>query len=125
MMRNRKLIIVLLFVFSSILVSGQCEYTLDNYTHNNCYGDSVGSIDITILDPNAVASWVGPNGFVFSGQNLNNLKAGTYYLTITNSVQACTLLDSIDIVQSNKISGELNLTGMCNNQDSVDVATTL
>ena len=124
MMRNRKLIIVLLFVFNSILVFGQCDYTLNNYTHNDCYGDSVGSIDITILNPNAVASWVGPNGFVFSGQNLNNLKAGAYYLTITNG-QVCTLLDSIDIVQSNKISGELNLTGMCNNQDSVDVATTL
>jgi gliding motility-associated-like protein len=124
MMRNRKLIIVLLFVFNSILVFGQCDYTLDNYTHNDCYGDSVGSIDITILDPNAVASWVGPNGFVFSGQNLNNLKAGTYYLTITNSVQVCTLLDSIDIVQSNKISGELNLTGRCNNQDLVDVVIT-
>ena len=124
MMRNRKLIIVLLFVFNSILVFGQCEYTLDNRTHNDCYGDSVGSIDITILDPNAVASWVGPNGFVFSGQNLNNLKAGAYYLTITNG-QVCTLLDSIDIVQSNKISGEFNLTGRCNNQDSVDVATTL
>ena len=124
MMRNRKLIIVLLFVFNSILVFGQCEYTLDNRTHNDCYGDSVGSIDITILDPNAVASWVGPNGFVFSGQNLNNLKAGAYYLTITNG-QVCTLLYSIDIFQSNKISGELNLTGRCNNQDSVDVATTL
>jgi gliding motility-associated-like protein len=124
MMRNRKLIIVLLFVFNSILVFGQCDYTLNNYTHNDCYGDSVGSIDITILDPNAVASWVGPNGFVFSGQNLNNLKAGAYYLTITNG-QVCTLLDSIDIVQSNKISGEFNLTGRCNNQDSVDVATTL
>ena len=124
MMRNRKLIIVLLFVFNSILVFGQCDYTLNNYTHNDCYGDSVGSIDITILDASAVASWVGPNGFVFSGQNLNNLKAGAYYLTITNG-QVCTLLDSIDIVQSNKISGELNLTGMCNNQDSVDVATTL
>ena len=78
MMRNRKLIIVLLFVFNSILVFGQCYYTLNNYTHNDCYGDSVGSIDITILNSNAVASWVGPNGFVFSGQNLNNLKAGTY-----------------------------------------------
>ena len=123
MMRNRKLIIVLLFVFNSILVFGQCDYTLNNYTHNDCYGDSVGSIDITILDPNAVASWVGPNGFVFSGQNLSNLKAGAYYLTITNG-QVCTLLDSIDIVQSNKISGELNLTGRCNNQDLVDVVIT-
>ena len=125
MMRNRKLIIVLLFVFSSILVSGQCEYTLDNYTHNNCYGSNNGSIDITIANSNSLPSWIGPNGFTSSSTALSSLYSGTYYLTITNSVQACALLDSIDIVQSNKISGEFNLTGRCNNQDSVDVATTL
>jgi gliding motility-associated-like protein len=125
-MKNRKLIIGALFVLNSILVFGQCEYTLDNYSHNDCYGDSVGSIEITITNPvtGASASWTGPNGSPYSGPTLNYLKAGTYYLTITNGGQEC-LSDSIDIEETIKISADLNLTGRCNDQDSVDVITTL
>lgn len=124
-MRNRRLIISLFFVFNTILVFGQCEYTLDNYSHNNCYGANNGTIDITIANPNSLPSWVGPNGFTSSSTALSNLYAGTYYLTIINSVQACTLIDSIDIEETIEISAEFNLTGRCQDQDSVDVITTL
>ena len=124
-MRNIQLIICLLFVFNTLLVFGQCEYTLDNYSHNDCYGDNIGAIDITIVDFNASASWIGPNGFTASSADLSNLYAGTYYLTITNSIQACTFLDSIDIEESIKISADFNLTGRCKDEDSVNVITTL
>jgi hypothetical protein len=124
-MRNIKLIIALLFSFNNILVFGQCEYNLDNYSHNNCYGENNGSIDITINNPNSLPSWIGPNGFVSSSVALINLYAGTYYLTITNSVQACTLIDSVDIEETIKISAAFTLKGRCNDQDSVDVETTL
>jgi gliding motility-associated-like protein len=124
-MRIRKLIIGLLFVLNSILVFGQCEYTLDNYSHNDCYGTNNGSIDITIASSNASVNWMGPNGFTSSSTALASLYAGTYYLTIINIIQACTLLDSIDIKETIEISAEFNLTGRCNNQDSVDVVTTL
>ena len=115
----------LFFVVNAILVFGQCEYTLDTYSHNNCYGANNGSIDITIANPNSLPSWIGPNGFASFSTALSNLYAGTYYLTITNSVQACTLIDSITIEETIEISAEFNLTGRCKDQDSVDVTTTL
>ena len=126
-MKNRKLIIFLLLALNTILVFGQdeCEYKLVNSTHNNCHGSDNGSIDITIANPNSFPSWIGPNGFASSATNLTNLYAGTYYLTITNSVQVCTLIDSIDIEETIKISAEFNLTGRCKDQDSVDVVTAL
>ena len=124
-MRDRKLIVTLLFVFNNILLFAQCEYTLDSYSHNDCYGANNGAIDISISNPNSLPGWTGPNGFFSSSTNLTNLYAGTYYLTITNSIQVCTLIDSIDIEETIKISAEFNLTGRCSNEDSVDVMTTL
>ena len=113
-------------MFNTILVSAQCEYTLDNYSHNDCFGDNKGSIDITLTNPvGSLISWIGPNGFISSNSNLSNLYAGTYYLTITNSVWGCSLVDSIDIEETIQISANFDLTGMCSNQDSVDVITTL
>jgi len=124
-MRFRKSIIFLLFVFNSTLVFSQCEYTLVNYTHNDCYGSNNGSITITTNNPNASASWIGPDGFTSSSLDLTNLYAGTYYLTITNSVQVCSLVDSIGIEETIKISAEFDLTGLCNNKDSVDVVANI
>jgi gliding motility-associated-like protein len=124
-MRIRILIIGLFFVLNSILLFGQCEYTLDNYTHNDCYGINNASIDISITSINASVDWMGPNGYTSSSTALTGLYSGTYYLTITNTVQLCTLIDSIDIEETIDISAEFNLLGRCNNQDSVDISTTL
>ncbi len=127
-MRFRKSILVLLFVFNSILVFCQCEYTLVSYTHNDCYGTDDGSINITLTNPNASVSWIGPNSFTSSSLNLTNLYAGTYYLIITEFVGALVdtiCEDSIGIEQTIKISAEFNLTGKCTNQDSVDVVANI
>ena len=124
-MRMRRLIIGLFFVLASILAFGQCDYILDNYSHNDCYGSNSGSIDITLASTNSTVDWTGPNGFTSSSTALTGLYAGTYYLTIINTIQACTLIDSIDIEETIEMSAEFNLKGRCNNQDSVDVFTTL
>ena len=89
-MRKKRLIILLLFIFNNVVVFSQCEYTLDSYSHNDCYGANNGSIDITITNSNSTASWTGPYGFTSSSTALSNLYAGTYYVTITNTLQACT-----------------------------------
>jgi gliding motility-associated-like protein len=107
------------------LLFSQCEYTLENYSHNNCYGTNNGSIDITINNPNSSPIWTGPNGFTSSSIDLNNLYAGAYYLTITNSVQSCTIIDSIYIEETIDISASFDLTGRCTNEDSVNVLTSL
>ena len=79
-MENRKLIIVLLLVYSNILLFGQCEYILNDYSHNDCHGTNYGSIDITISHPGASCTWTGPNGFTDNtgSTSLSNLYAGTY-----------------------------------------------
>ena len=48
-MKKNKLIILLLFVLNNFLVFGQCEYNLDNYSHNDCFGDK--EIDQEINSP--------------------------------------------------------------------------
>ena len=124
-MRNTLQLVVLCFLFNSFLAFGQCEYTLDNYSHNNCYNSNDGSIDITLLSPNSSVIWIGPTGFTSPSSSLTNLYAGTYYLTVTNIVQACTLSDSIVIEETIRLSAEIDLTGRCNDQDSVDVMAIL
>jgi len=123
-MRNNA-IIILFLVFNVSYVFGQCEYTLQNYTHNYCHGTNYGSIDIIIDNPNSLVSWIGPNGFTSSSTTLLNLYAGTYYLTITNNIQQCELVDSVEIEETISISASFDLTGRCKNEDSVDVSTIL
>jgi len=122
-MRIRKLIIGLLFVLNNILAFGQCEYTLVNYTHNDCYGDNNGSIDIALADFNASLLWTFPDGSNSASPALVSLDAGTYYLEITNN--GCTLIDSIDIEETIEISANFELSTMCNEYDSADVKTTI
>jgi gliding motility-associated-like protein len=98
---------------------------LVNYTHNDCYGTNNGSINITIANSNSSASWIGPDGFVSSSLNLTDLYSGTYYLNIINSTEGCSLIDSIGIEETIKITAEFNLTGKCTNQDSVDVVANI
>ena len=124
-MKNSKFIILVLLLFESIFLFGQCEYTLQNFSHNDCFGDNNGSIEITIFEITSSVDWTGPDGFSSSSTTLNNLYAGTYYLTITNNIEFCTFVDSIDIEQSIQISADFNLTGRCQDQDSVDVSTVL
>ena len=92
---------------------GQCEYTLVNYSHNFCYGGNNGFIDITVSNPNSSASWAGPNGFLSSSTNLTNLYAGAYYLTITNTIQVCTLIDSIQIYETLMLDNNATLFPSC------------
>jgi len=121
----KRFVLVLGFIFSTILVVAQCEYTLDNYSHNDCFGANSGTIDITLTNNNASVDWVGPNGFTSSSTALTGLFSGTYYLTVINTVQACTLVDSISIEETIELSADFNLAGKCSNQDSVDVITNL
>ncbi|MDD7885669.1 gliding motility-associated C-terminal domain-containing protein [Flavivirga sp. 57AJ16] len=59
------------------------------HTQNNvlCNGESTGDINITVT--NGVApytySWIGPDGFVSSSEDISNLAAGIYTVTVTDS----------------------------------------
>ena len=122
----KKFVTCLLFSFLLVTSSsGQCQYNLDSYTHNDCFGDNSGSINLTLSNPNSTIQWSGPNSFISNNIDINNLFAGTYYLTITNLIQGCTSSDSIIIQETNKISADFVLDGRCSELDSIDVFTTL
>ncbi|MFC2116185.1 gliding motility-associated C-terminal domain-containing protein [Bacteroidota bacterium] len=65
-----------------------------------CYGDSTGSLNITVTGGRApyTYAWSSPNGFSGATKNISGLKAGDYYLTVTDSricPRSYTPLDSI------------------------------
>ena len=61
--------------------------TLDNVTHNSCYGSDDASISITINGGTQpyVINWTGPDGFTSTEEDLNNLSAGLYSLNLTDA----------------------------------------
>ncbi len=60
---------------------------VDNVTSVNCNGAATGAITITTLGgtPAYTFSWSGPNGFTAVTEDLSNLQAGNYNLTITDA----------------------------------------
>ncbi len=86
--------------------------TLNNQTNNVCFGDSIGTINVSITGGTKVEtspgiydykySWIGPNGFISSLQNLIGLKAGKYSLTVSDSLGCTNNLD-VTITQGTEI----------------------
>jgi gliding motility-associated-like protein len=74
-----------------------------------CYGYNTGEINVLTSGgrPNYRYSWTGPNGFRSNLQNLKNLYAGTYNLTVTDN-SGCTVPLSVIILQNPEI--KLNYT---------------
>jgi len=56
----------------------------------DCFGAGDGSIDLTVAGgtPPYSFAWTGPNGFTASTEDISNLEAGAYSVTITDS-NAC------------------------------------
>ena len=63
-----------------------------------CYGFSDGIIDLTTTNgtPPYSYSWSGPNGFVSNTEDISNLAAGDYNVSITDQ-NNCTSLATISI----------------------------
>tara|TARA_B100001758_G_C18347730_1_gene577991 strand:+ start:107 stop:1192 length:1086 start_codon:yes stop_codon:yes gene_type:complete len=128
-----KKLFLILFVTLSVISNAQCNYTLNSFTHVDCYGENTGSIQITTLNSSASFWWSGPNGFTSMSSNLTDLFAGKYTLTImdnvipgdTNSALVCVLIDTIIIQQTIPITASFELSNMCNENDSADVNTAI
>lgn len=72
-----------------------------------CFGEATGAINIDVSGGVPSGSgynfaWTGPNGFTSSSQNLTNLVAGSYNLTVTDS-QFCSKNLLVTISQSAEI----------------------
>ena len=69
--------------------------SLVSQTNVLCFGAATGAITINTVGGTPILispgvfdytySWTGPNGFVSSSQNLNNIQAGTYNLVVTDN----------------------------------------
>ncbi|MBW6481458.1 MAG: gliding motility-associated C-terminal domain-containing protein [Vicingaceae bacterium] len=64
----------------------------------SCLGANDGTLNLTVNggSPTYLYAWTGSSSFTSSNEDLSNLYAGTYYITITDN-EGCIKLDSIDI----------------------------
>ena len=93
-------------------------------TNVNCFGESTGSITLTISGGTAPYSYLWSNGDVSS--SISGLTAGTYSFIITDD-NSCTLEDSIVITQPNSLissnitSSDVTCFGETNGSFNVNV----
>ena len=87
------------------------ELSLDIKTDVLCFGDNTGSITINATGgrPDYAFQWTGPNGFVSVNQNIDNLFAGNYSVTITD-VSGCTDMLDVEIFQNDEINIDVTTT---------------
>ena len=79
---------------------GQIELNF-NVINVSCYNGNDGSIDLTVLgdiEPPIFYNWEGPNGYSSSNEDINNLTAGWYKLTVSDSYGAYKV-DSVYVSQ--------------------------
>ena len=93
-----------------------------------CYGAFTGEINVTATGGRATEtapgefnyrfSWTGPNGFRISRQNLTNIEAGTYNLTVTDN-SGCTENLQVIVPQNPEIKLDYTIGEIiCYNDDS-------
>ena len=60
------------------------EITVDSTVDILCFGDFTGSIDVSVIGgvPDYEYNWVGPNGFNSNTDDISDLEAGTYTITV-------------------------------------------
>lgn len=92
---------VLLWFFPFTLVSGQACSINYTFTNVSCFGESTGTINITVTggtEPYAF-SWTGPGAFASTSQNLTGLGAGSYTVSVTGAAGSCTGIATVTISQ--------------------------
>jgi hypothetical protein len=79
-------------------------------TNISCAGGQDGSIDLAVNGGTTpyTYSWTGPGGFTASSQDLSNLGAGSYSVTVTDQ-NGCTTSRTITLTQPDPITGQLSL----------------
>ena len=81
-----------------------------------CFGDSTGAIDITVAggNPGFMYSWTGSGMFTSTDEDLTNIPAGTYDVTITDNL-SLTVTDSYVIVEPTALDlSSTTVSASCN-----------
>ncbi|MEP1486901.1 MAG: PKD domain-containing protein [Algibacter sp.] len=89
----------------TIIEPAELEVSLNNQADIICFGDATGEIYINTIGGRQIEtnpsvfdysySWTGPNGYTSNTQNITNLFAGTYNLTVTDK-SSCT--DTLEVI---------------------------
>lgn len=80
-----------LWLFAAELSSGQACLLTTDHTDVECFGESTGTIELTVsggIVPYQF-SWTGPGSFTASDEDLSGLGAGTYIVTVTDAGGIC------------------------------------
>ena len=98
-------------------------------TDVDCFDASTGSIDVSTTGGSITNDysylWSWPNGFTSSNQNLNNLKAGTYVLTVSDDL-GCSKILSVTLTQSAEIViNAITTPIVCYGDDNATIVVTL
>ena len=68
------------------------------YSDNPCYGNSLGTVDLTVTGGSVPYSfaWTGPSGFTAASQDLSGLNSGLYQVIITD-LHGCSAILPVDV----------------------------
>ncbi|MFZ6050583.1 T9SS type B sorting domain-containing protein [Halocola ammonii] len=103
-----------------VTVENTASATLDAaITEPLCFGDNNGTIDLTISSgtPPFDVSWSGPDGFASTDEDISDLEAGTYSVSVTDDAGCLSQMD-FEVTQPGLISVDATLTYIACNGDS-------
>jgi len=88
------------------------EISLENSVDILCFGENTGSIDISVIGgtPEQISTevvqynylWIGPNGYTSSDQDIDNLFAGIYSVTVSDSL-GCEEIFEVELTQPDEL----------------------
>lgn len=100
---------------------------LDNITDAGCFGESTGSIAITPTGGTPSGSgtgytyaWTGPSGYFSASEDILNVEAGDYFVTISDGNGCSSMMGPYTVGQPSQISVLLNAStdALCNGENS-------
>ncbi|HAA15072.1 MAG TPA: hypothetical protein DCE41_26600, partial [Cytophagales bacterium] len=74
-------------------------------TPAGCFGEFNGAVDVSVSGGGGTLDfdWTGPNGFTSTNEDIANLEAGTYILTVTDLATGCELIESFVVTENPEI----------------------
>ena len=87
--------------------------SLDNQQNVDCFGNASGSINVTAFGGTApyTYSWIGPNGFTATLDDITLLAAGNYSLTVSDANTGngnCTAILNVSILEPAQLNASIN-----------------
>lgn len=113
--------------YTVVCCDPECEISADAVvTDVKCYGASTGSIDLTVLNGIAPLSFLWSNGA--TTEDLADVPAGDYSVTVTDAHQCVAVVNNIHVLQPasgiNATAQTTNISAFGANDGSIDLTVT-